>query len=321
MLTTIALLSLTSTSLAIAQPRADAPATDRLPAPGTIATAAREGQERGGGMTHSLEFNADHAFRADLSDGPGSVAVTRAGVGLDLGYSLAPKVVLSLQLAAEASWYDFKDAPQVIPTTSKPFSQMFELVARPTLVIIQDRTWSYIIGGQITAGGETDADVGDSITGGAFGGVSYRVNEAFSFTLGAGFSTRLEKATTFVPFIGFDWKIDDRTRLSSRGPGLRLSHTLTDELTFVLDAVYQSREFRLADEPPLAEGVVRDRRIPVTAGVIWMPAGADGRLSATFKAGAVAWQEFEVYNNLGNTISETNARATPFVSIGLDWKF
>lgn len=302
------------TSLALTQP--DAPAGDRIPSPATTATQALDRQASG--VRASLELNTEYAFRGELSDGPGKVGVTRAGAALDLSTSISKQLLLSLQIGAEGSWYNFKDATQIIAGTDKPFGQMVEVFLRPTFIIVQDKTWSYIIGGQVTAAGQTDADVSDSLTYGGFGGVQYAVSDNFRFTVGAGFSTRLEKATTFVPFVGFDWTINDRTSLSSRGPGLRLSHKINDAVTFIFDGQYQSREFRLADDATLPDGVVRDRRILLTAGAVWKAAD---NFDVTFKAGAVAWQEFEVYNTLGNTQSEVNTSAVPVVSIGVEWKF
>lgn len=306
------LFTITSAALA----RQGAPSASPTPSPGATTIQAIERREAG--VNASLQLDVDHAFRSDLSDGPGDVSVTRAGLALDLSYGLSKQLILSAQVGTEFSWYSFKDATQIIPGTDKPFSQLLSVYIRPQFIYVYDEQWAFILGGQLTTSGESDVDVSGAFTGGLFGGVQYRVSESLNFTLGAGFTTRLEDSTSFIPFVGLEWKINDRTTLASRGPGLRLTHTIQDNLRFFAEGEYQFREFRLNDEAPLAQGVVRDSRIPLSVGVIWT---AGDNLDVTFKVGAVVWQEFEIYNNLGNSLSKTNTSAAPLAAIGLDWKF
>lgn len=295
----------------------DVPATSPIPSPGVATREALERREEG--VRASLEFTGSHAFRTDLSDGPGEVAVTQAGSALSLGYNLGQNLILSGVIGADMYWYNFNNASGIIPGAVDPVNQFEQLFIRPQLIYAEPGSqYAYILGGQVTYSGESGADFSDSLTGNAFGAVQYRVSDSFNFTVGVGVSTRLEDSLAVIPIVGFEWKISEQTTLATRGIGLRFTQGIAEGLRFVADGEYQIREFRLGEDAPQSGGAFRDKNIPVMAGVVWSPSK---NIDVTLRAGAVVWQEFEVYNKVSNKLSDNSVDVAPMVSLGLEWSF
>lgn len=295
----------------------DAPATSPIPSPGAATREALERREEG--VRASLEFTGSHAFRTDLSDSPGEVAVTQAGAALSLGYNLGQNLILSGVIGTDLYWYNFNNASGIIPGAVDPVNQFEQLFIRPQLIYAAPGSqYAYILGGQGTYSGESGADFSDSLTGNIFGAVQYRVSDSFNFTLGVGVSTQLEDSLLVIPIVGFEWKISEETILATRGLGLRFTQKISEGLRFVADGEYQAREFRLGEDAPQRGSVFQDNYIPVTAGVVWSPSK---NIDVTFKGGAVVWQQFQVYDNGGNKISENDVDVAPMVSLGLQWTF
>jgi hypothetical protein len=274
-------------------------------------------------VASSIEVLGDLTLRADLSDAPGDVQVMGAGIGTVSTWALNAEWVAQLAVDARGTFYDFNDATTLIPAppgdaTANPFSELWTSTVGGRLIYKASDTLSYIGGAGVTFSGEGGADVGDTMTFGGFGGVQWALNENFKLGLGAAVSSRLERSAQVLPFVSIEWKASENISVSTRGPGLRVANKLSDAATLVLDASYQSPEYRLSDEGPLASGIIKDTRVPVTVGVVWTPAP---RWQVTLKAGAVVYQEFKVYDRDGNELRDLNTRPAPVVMLGVEWSF
>lgn len=265
-------------------------------------------------LNTGLNFTIDHALRTDI-DGTnaGSVSVTRAQAAIDSNWKLADNLIGSLSASTEWTWYNFTNATTLVPGSSKPFSQLIDTTIRPGLLYRHNDQWSFIGGASMSFSGEADTDVGDAFLPGGFFGANYRVDKDFAWTFGIIAQSRHEDSVQFLPMIGLDWKVSETVSVLVTGPGVRIASKLNDRWTFVFDAAYQGRDYRLSDDAALPEGVVRDTRVPVSGGFIW---SISEKADLTFKAGAVVYQEFELLNRTGVQVSETNTDLTPWVSIG-----
>jgi hypothetical protein len=77
--------------------------------------------------------------------------------------------------------------------------------------------------------------------------------------LGFGF----EGSPLVIPIPGFDWKISERYRLATQGPGLNFSTTLSPVTKLNVLARWEYRQYRLDDDPPVPGGKYYDQRYPV----------------------------------------------------------
>lgn len=259
-------------------------------------------------------------FRGDLKDGPGSVTVYRGGASLDVGVALTEHWQIGLGTSVEASSYRFRNATTLIAGTAQPWNDVYIVNLTPAVTYALNERWAVTVGGMIEFAGEGGADVGESFTGGGFVSVRHKCTDTFAISLGVAAKSRLEDEAWVLPLIGVQWQVSEGVRLSSRGPGAEVEARLGsgDEWALVVDARYESREFRLSDESPLPEGVVRDRRVPIGVGLRWRPAE---NLKVELRGGVTAWQEYQVDDRTGLEQAEVNTKPTPFLGLSVEFRF
>ena len=122
--------------------------------------------------------------------------------------------------------------------------------------------WGWQAGGMMSVAGESQADPWEAFNGGALGGVSYIASPDLKWSLsvvGFGF----EGSFLAIPIPGFDWKISERYRLATQGPGLNFTTTLSPVTKLNVLARWEYRQYRLDDDPPVPGGKYYDQRYPV----------------------------------------------------------
>jgi len=146
---------------------------------------------------------------------------------------------------------------------------------------------------------------GDGQTSGGLVSFSRRVNDKFSFSIGLIARSQLEERARVIPIPGIDWKITERLTLRT-AQGVTLSWQIDELKKWITDfaAGYESRAFRLDEDGPLPGGVVKDRRVPVTASLRF---GPNSGLNARIFAGAVFARQFEFLNSEGDTVDTVDA--------------
>lgn len=110
--------------------------------------------------------------------------------------------------------------------------------------------------------GESHADLWEAFNGGGLGGVSCVVSPNLKWSLsvvGFGF----EGSPLVIPIPGFDWKISERYRLATQGPGLNFITTLSPKTKLIVLGRWEYRQYRLDDDPPVPGGKYYDQRYPV----------------------------------------------------------
>lgn len=283
-------------------------------AAGGAAVASEPKQDRF--FDFEMGLNVDYAFRSDV-DGGGDVSVTRSMFSFDFSRSFSPDFRAGILMTTEFSWYDFDDAPGLIAGTGKPFSQLIETDFTPHVACKINDQWTAVSGLFFRFAGETHADVSDSFTWGGYVAGRYSASKDFSITIGVRANSRIEDDWTILPALGMDWHVSPSVRVqlipAVGGEAFRVSTPIGDDWTFMIDAEYQSRDFRLEDGAPLSEGVVRDARLSVGMGVLWKPCDT---VEITAHAGAIAWQEFRIDDSDGNRLTESNTDPTPYIFIG-----
>lgn len=285
-----------------ADPQDDAPSTD---APLTDEQRIRV-VLRGGAKFH---------FDADLDDG-GDVAVSRVQAGADFVLALTDRVELTLAPDAEFSFYDFGGlnslaAEEIIEDA---YRQRYE--AR-VLIRANDR-WSILTGGNLTWAAEFDADTSDSMTGGGFVSANYAVSPKLILGAGVAVQSRLEESAWVFPFPFVEWRFAERWQLTARGVGGQLSYTPSEAWTIFARGGWEPREFRLRDDGPVPEGILRDERIVIDFGASYRP-GAHVELTATL--GLTPWNEYEVQDSGGSTLREDEAETHLNAGAGVTLRF
>ncbi len=306
---------------ATTQPGADRPADppvtetspETSPAPGT---------EESSPLHITLTPRAEHTFEADLDKADASGSVTRVGGEMFMLYTLNARTQLTLSVDGDYSWYAFSGSdPAVLGGASLKdlLDDAVKIDILPGFRYGIDEHWTFIGGFIAEFAGEPNVDIGRAATFGGYAGARYAFSDKFALTLGGGIKSRLEDNPQFLPFIGLEWKISDRFRLASKGPGINLAVAVTDTVAVTAGIAYDSRDYRLDDDHALfPEGVARDTRVPVRFGVEWAPSE---RFSIEGYTGVVVWQEYEFLDRDGIKQLEDNTDPALFVGVNCSIKF
>lgn len=312
--------SMTTASLAQDAPRpADAPAAPTQPSTEPVINLnppADPAESPARSITFDLRAGGAYTFPADIDDSPGDVRIARASAGIGIAIPIGERSRLSFDIDEEVSWYLFDDASGLVPGSTDPFELVLSTDLSARFFSQIDSHWSWFVGGLVSFSGEADVDIGDAATFGGFAGARYQFNDRFALSFGLGAKTRLEDDALVIPLIGIDWKVSDRVTLSTEGTKVRIAAELSKEMTVALTGGWELREFRLRDDGPLPDGVVRDARIPIAVSLDWKPRS---NIQISVFGGVVVWQEFQFDDSDGDELSETNTDPAPFV--GLNAKF
>lgn len=272
-----------------------------------------------------------HQFRADLDDG-GDYSVSRFVAGIGFGLKLNDRLDLNLGFGYEFNGYDFEGdtvfgfaADDDIPWRS---INLFNVGA--SLNYRLDDHWRVFGGPIVRFAGESDADAGDSITGGGFAGAAYRFSD--KLTLGGGFGviTQIEDDTTYFPVLIVNWQITDNLRLanagasagitvSGRASGFELVWSFLENAELALGADYALRRFRLDDGNAVApEGVGEESNFP-----IWLRASY--KFNPTFSVdaylGVALGGEIKLDDRNGDRIAKQDVDPAPTVGVSLRLRF
>lgn len=271
------------------------------------------------GPSVELDVNWRLSFRSDVRGAETDVQVNHVGVGVTVSGSIEEKFRLIFGVDGEYLNYDFTNGELIMPAGSEPFDDLYGGGLSLAGTYSFEGPWSVTVGGFFRASGESGAEASESIFGGGFAAVGYAFSEGSWVSIGLGSSSRLEDDATVFPYIAVRIPISERVRLESRGLGVAVIATLSEELEFALKGAYENRQFRLNDDrPAYREGVLRDTRVPIGAELIWKP--LEG-LMVSLEGGAVVYQEFEFLTSGGDEISDFETEPAAFVGLRFEYRF
>ncbi len=263
-------------------------------------------------------LHAGGTFDLSADFDEGDVSVSRLNSGIDLIFKLPEDALFILSAESEYSWYDFNDAIGLLAGTDDPLDQTNSFGFGAQIIVPINERWTAFGGGRVRWSYEEDADVSEGLTVAGTAGASYKFDNGFTLGIALYAASRLEDDARFFALPTVDWNINDQWRLKSTGPKLRLSYSPTDPLTWFAEGGWESREYRLDDNGPAPDGVLRDDRIAVEAGVVWKP---NEHFELTAAAGVVVYNEYEFLDSTGTELSEEDADAALRLRLGATFRF
>ncbi len=264
----------------------------------------------------SLRSRGSFAAETDI-DGAGTVSIARLGPTLSARYAGGDAWFVDVSVGAEFSLYDFKGATGIVGS-GDPAGDFAEYIvnARYTAQINDD--WWWFVGGEASWAGEDSENLGDGFIGRGDVGATYSVNQNLRIGLVVVVRSRIEDDAYIYPLPIINWQINDRWSLATADDGLRLRFEAWDDWTIFAGAGWESREYRLSDTGPIPDGVLRDDRIPVVLGVIWMP---NEHIEIEATAGVMAWNQYEFLDSTGATIAEPDGDASLMAGLSARIRF
>jgi hypothetical protein len=262
--------------------------------------AARRGPPIRPGVHASISAGGIYIAPSDFKE-VGDVSVRRgsAGAGVEL---VTNGAMFGFVFDHEHSRYNFSDdAPMNAAGIDDVTASRFGVNVRRNL----NGDWSLFGNLDTTFNVAEGASWVDGQTSGGLLSFSRRVNDHFSFSIGLIARSQLEEPARVLPVPGIDWKITDRLSFRT-AQGVTLSWQIDERRKWITDfsAGYEGRAFRLDESGPLPGGVVKDRRVPVTASLRY---GPNPGLNARIFAGAVFAQQFEFLGSEGDTADTVDA--------------
>ncbi len=257
------------------------------------------------------------ALPADL-DGGGEAGVWRTRGGVAVAYQFDETSQIIFNMNGEYSHYDFDGVTTLLPGDPSPIDDVFSASFSPIFVNRVTQEFGWFVGGLVEFSGEADADFGDSILGGGFGGVGWRFSDELAATIGVSIVSRLEDDPQILPLIGLSWSPAENVRLYTTGPGLALEVDVTEEWLVRMKGRWEPREFRLSDDATLSEGVVQDDSVIVSGELAWRPRPD---LELALEVGSVVYQEFELQNSNGDTVSTDDTDPALYLALRFNFRF
>ena len=154
-------------------------------------------------------------------------------------------------------------------------------------------------------------------------GVGHELTEDLRLVAGLGVSEGFDGGVRLSPFLGGRWKVNDWLRIETEGLGLRAEAKVSQSLRAFVFGGVNSRRYRLDDRNDgpggVGDGWIRDRRIPVGAGIEW-------RITKVFRvhvdAGAMLEQKLKVIDDDDDDFDTVSLDSpAPFASLRLEARF
>ena len=262
-----------------------------------------------GGFVDQADADLDNggsvqAFRYDLG-----VVVPRTKVVDNLGWDNT--------FFFGASTYDFDGQGF---GAGNPWNTILSLRYVTKLTYSIDQQWGVTAGGIFIISPETNADFGDSFTGGGLLAAEYRHSDTLFVSLGVAVITQIEDDPAITPSVVVNWvpATDWTVRVGSvpasggAAAAAEVAYDLGVPLELGLGVLYQQRRFRLDNSGPVPNGVGEDNNLPVRLRLGW---DISQNFSLNILAGVALAGQVRLENSSGHLVVKDDYDPAAYVGI------
>ena len=216
-----------------------------------------------------------HQFDVDVDNSTAEMARDSVQVVAGGRFEVGDGNFLIGNIAYHGSYYDF--------SSGNDRSQLlWNNIHQATLMMgygwTAGENWTLVALGMVRTAGESGADFGDTITGGAALAVDYRWNEDLSTGAILGVLSQLEDGAAFLPIPTLDWRFADgwllhigMVGMTYPGLGPEISYR-SDKWQFALGGSFQKRRYRLDNRAgPTNEGIGQEISFPIFVRAAFAP--------------------------------------------------
>jgi hypothetical protein len=241
------------------------------------------------------------------------VRVSRSALAGNLIFGPEHDLQISFPVDWETSTYSFRQADALIPGGVNRFRNVQQIVFAPNVEAKLTDHWGVFGGGLVIDSGQYGAS--RTTTYGGFAGAIWRPDNTFTLRFGLGARTRLSQEAQLVPAFWMEWKIDERTRLTSQGNNIRFEYDFDEAWCVKFDAAYEQRAYRFDGDGAGPGAVLRDDQVPLTVRLEYVP-----HASTRFEAwvGCNASRTFTV--DLGKDNRFSRSHAAPSLLFGISFE-
>ncbi|MCK6445179.1 MAG: hypothetical protein L6Q99_02195 [Planctomycetes bacterium] len=249
-------------------------------------------------------------------EGGGDVATQAGGWSVTFGRELGEERLAAFSIETNGYFYDFGPGTALVPGSSQPFNDLYE--ARVSgLVRTEGDGLGWFAGLSATLGGEDEADASEALAVGGLGGFRWSRSPDTAVEFGIAAQSRLEDDAWLWPFLGFEWQATERLSFEARGTSVQANVDWNESWRTFARAEYLLRQFRLNDDSPLAQGVLRDETIRAGLGLERRGENVSFELFAGFDL----WRELSTLASGGAGVAEAEVDSAPFLAFSLGFDF
>lgn len=269
----------------------------------------------------TLSGGTEYQPSSQLSDGSGEFSAWRASAGVDVSVPVSKRLQLDFGFATERSDFDFDDASPLALSGEEPWGELWQHTVSVSGRYAYSDRWSILAGAAINSGGESGAELGDTMTYSGYAAAMYAFSPKLQVGAGLGVQTRLEDDVRILPlpFVQFVYAITPRLVLGVGAPlAVSLTYTPNERVNFVLRVDWVINEYRLADDNRLPDGVLTETRLPIA---LDMSFKATPNLELTATVGVQAYSRFELDDHRGDDFEEADVNPAVMVGASLRYRF
>ncbi len=261
-----------------------------------------------------------HQFNTSLNTG-GNYAADRAYAAFASRYQLSETLRLDVDLGYEFDHYQFHGTAQGLGSTLN--TETLSVVPRFTVSL--DDHWTVSAAPVLQLSGESQANAGDTITGGAIGSFRYAFDDTHVLGLGLLVKNMLGSGVLVVPAPLVDWEIKKGLRLSNiRSPeanpfvSIELEQELSEQFDIALGGAWQFRQSRLEDSGANPNGVFQESNTAIYGRFEWHPIPS---LRMDLLVGTAIYSRVKTLDGGGNTLTSTGGDPSLVLGAFISYKF
>jgi hypothetical protein len=247
--------------------------------------------------------------KADI-EGGGDLRVHRFDVGLLGRADLLERLRWTNTFFFSVNDYDFGGGGF---STGDPWETILTMRLVTKLRYQLSEQWGVFAGGVFISAAETDADWGDSFSGGGLVGVDFRHSKSLSVSLGVAMITQLADDARLTPMVSLNWLPHEHwaVRVGAAAAG-EVTYRVTKPVELGLGLLYKQRRFRLDDSGVAPDGVGEDNNLPLRLHLGW---DITPQISLHFLGGAALGGEVRLDDRNGNRINKQDYDPAPYVGL------
>lgn len=265
--------------------------------------------------TVRLNGNAEHMFNTEI-DGGGKFNITRLGLNQDATFEASQRLRITFGSSYNYYNYDFSGSQGLAGLRPWRNINISNNSMRVSYAVTQN--WGVFGMPIISYGAETNAPFWDSFTIGGLAGFSYRFGDTLTLGLGGFVGSRLEDSAIGYPIGFFDWKINDRLRLTTLasgarndfGPKAEVSYDFGNGFKIATNVGYEHNRFRLKKDGNFSKGIGDLKAMPVVARVSY---DVNKYLTLNTYGGLLFFGSLELENQNGKRIQKEDYDTAPFL--------
>lgn len=291
-----------------------------LPEAAELSRPAAERDDKG--VHFRLRGDGEYVGQSGFHGSDAEAGFWRAGAqfGAEFPGILGERSLLDLSLDTEHTRYRF-DGHELEFDGEDPFDGLWRHALTGRLTAPINEKWSWIVGAQAQWAGEDEAAFDGGFTWRVYGGALYSFSDRVQLGAGVGYQTRIEDDAFFLPlpFIMGRISLTEKVRIDLALPQTAaLTYQAREDLSFSLQGSVRFDNYRLADDGPIPDGVVKQVQVPVGVWANWAPSR---RIELRGGVGAYVWQSFEISDDEGDEVFEADAEPAPFLAAGVTFRF